>query len=126
MDLPEAVTRTIERCLELADQSLPAWIADVYLVGSLALDDYRDGLSDIDCVCVCDSSPSSVMLAQLRELHGELERTSVKPDLDAIYILREQLLHPPKGLVQAERGRIRRERNRRQLAYSRCDAGRIP
>jgi len=107
MGLPEAVARAVERYLDLADRRLPAWIGDMYLVGSLALDDYRDGHSDLDCVCVC--APSPAMLVQLRELHRELERAFAKPDLDAIYILREQLLHPPTetGVASYQGGRLR-------------------
>ena len=53
-DVPADVRRTVERYLGVADRLLPDRITGFYLVGSVALDAYRPGRSDIDFVAVLD------------------------------------------------------------------------
>jgi predicted nucleotidyltransferase len=47
----------------------------LYAGGSLAMGDFRPGLSDLDLVAVIDSGLSSHQLAELRDVHVDLRRT---------------------------------------------------
>ena len=48
--IPDDVGRIVTRYLELVDEMLPRRLEGLYLVGSVALDDYREGESDVDFV----------------------------------------------------------------------------
>lgn len=50
--LPTEVMAAMSAYLRLAYERLPDRISGLYLIGSLALDDYRPGQSDIDFVTI--------------------------------------------------------------------------
>ena len=54
--LPSEVSVTMSGYARLVDEKLPERIRGLYLTGSLALDDYRPGRSDIDFVAVSDTA----------------------------------------------------------------------
>jgi hypothetical protein len=70
-DVPADVRRTVDRYLGVADRLLPDRITGFYLVGSVALDAYRPGRSDIDFVAVLDGDGdmSAADLRRLRLVH---------------------------------------------------------
>jgi hypothetical protein len=72
--------------------------AALYLVGSLALGDYRPGQSDIDFVAVTGSPSDPSELRQLELLHRDLQRLVPNPSLDGIYVTWQQLQAAPQGL----------------------------
>jgi hypothetical protein len=84
--------------LRLADESLPGRISGLYLVGSLALNDYRPRQSDIDFVAVTDTALSPSELGQLNHLHSKLRRAVPHPKLDGVYVTWHQLQANPVGL----------------------------
>lgn len=84
--LPAEVARVISAHLRLTDESLPGQITGLYLVGSLALDDYQPGQSDIDFVAVTDTTLTPVQLARLGQLHNRLRRAMPEPKLDGVYV----------------------------------------
>jgi predicted nucleotidyltransferase len=97
MKLPETVQYSVEKYLSLVDRKLPDTVVAFYLVGSVALGDYQDGLSDIDFVAVCDNPLSSDELATAEELHRELADEVVEPDFDGVYVVRDRLRKAPDG-----------------------------
>jgi Domain of unknown function (DUF4111)/Nucleotidyltransferase domain len=70
-DVPADVRRTVDRYLGVADRLLADRITGFYLVGSVALDAYRPGRSDIDFVAVLDGDGdlSAADLRRLRLVH---------------------------------------------------------
>lgn len=96
--LPTEVAAATSAYLRLADESLPGRISGFYLVGSLALDDYRPGQSDIDFVAVTATSLSAAELEQLCRLHRRLRRTMRRPKLDGVYVTWSELQATPTGL----------------------------
>ncbi len=96
--LPTEVAAAMSAYLRLADERLPGRINGLYLVGSVALDDYRPGQSDIDFVAVADTALTSSELEQLRRLHSELSRTVPRPKLDGVYITWVELQAEPTSL----------------------------
>lgn len=82
----------------LLDEKLPERIRGLYLAGSVALDDYRPGRSDIDFVAVTDNALQPAELETLGQVHTELGRTVPRPELDGVYLTWAQLAAPPVGL----------------------------
>lgn len=84
--------------LRLADDRLPGRISGLYLVGSVALDDYGPGQSDVDFVAVTDTALTSSELEQLRRLHSDLWRAVRRPRLDGVYVTWRELQAEPTSL----------------------------
>lgn len=96
-NIPESVQVPVEKYLRLADRDLPEKILAFYVVGSLALNDYQEGLSDIDFVAVCDGPVSAKEMKKIEGLHGDLAAEFDKPDFDGVYVTPEQLRLAPDG-----------------------------
>jgi len=96
--LPTDVAAAISAYLRLADARLPGRISGLYLIGSLALGDYRPGQSDIDFVAVTDTALTPWELQQLERLHGELRRAAPRPRLDGVYVTWLDLQADPASL----------------------------
>jgi hypothetical protein len=64
------VERTAERYVAQLDQLLPHVVTGFYLVGSVALDAYRPGRSDVDFVAVLDRDLGPPELRRLRLQHA--------------------------------------------------------
>src|SRR5688572_8986145 len=101
--LPGEVSATMSAYARLVDDKLPERIRGLYLCGSLALDDYRTGRSDIDFVAVSDTALAGSELDVLRRVHAELRRTlppglKSGPKLDGVYLTWPALAAAPVGL----------------------------
>ena len=96
--LPGEVSATMSAYARLVDDTLPGRIRGLYLAGSLALDDYRPGRSDIDFVAVSDTKLQLSELEMLRRVHAELRRTMPGPELDGVYLTWSDLAAAPVGL----------------------------
>ena len=82
----------------LVDDKLPERIRGLYLTGSVALDDYRAGKSDIDFVAVSDTALEPSELEMLRQVHTELRRMLPAPKLDGVYLTWPALAAAPVGM----------------------------
>ncbi|MGC4880061.1 aminoglycoside adenylyltransferase domain-containing protein [Micromonospora sp. DT43] len=78
--------------MELADEIAPGLVQGLYLQGSIALGDYRAGVSDIDFVAVT-ARPADP--AVLRRLHAALKERVKSPYVDGVYVLPEDLRRDP-------------------------------
>lgn len=68
--VPAVVVRATTAYLRAADRLLPGRVVGCYIVGSVALDAYRDGRSDIDVLAVLDDEQvSRADVRRLRLLH---------------------------------------------------------
>jgi hypothetical protein len=88
----DTVTRTCLRFLKLADRHLPGLVEGLYLHGSIALGDYRPGVSDIDFVVVTSRRPD---IGPVRALHAEMRRHHRKPFFDGVYVSWDDLRSDP-------------------------------
>jgi hypothetical protein len=96
--LPVDVTRVVSTYLALADTEAPGLVEGLYLVGSLALADYRPGRSDIDVVAVTSAAASGPGLAALERTHARLRAAHRRPTLDGPYVTWTDLgRHPDLG-----------------------------
>src|SRR5687767_3479433 len=96
--LPSEVSATMSAYARLVDDKLPGRIKGLYLAGSVALDDYRPGRSDIDFVAVSDTAMEPSELETLRQVHTELRRMLPAPELDGSYLTWPALAAAPVGL----------------------------
>jgi hypothetical protein len=97
--LPGDVSATMAAYTRLVDRKLAGRIRGLYLTGSVALDDYRPGQSDIDFVAVTDAALQPSELEMLRRVHTELPRIQCGPKLDGIYLTWADLAAAPVGLA---------------------------
>jgi aminoglycoside adenylyltransferase-like protein/nucleotidyltransferase-like protein len=111
--LTEDVLMVVTRYLALADETLPDRVEGLYLVGSLALNDYQEGQSDIDFVALTGSPLSAGELDRAEAIHRALLTEIGRPPFDGIYITRSDLAHNPDDVEQAPHvleGRFHRDR----------------
>jgi len=107
------VREVTERYRALVDERLPGRIEGLYLVGSVALDDYRAGQSDIDFVAVASEAFVSEELDLLERVHRRLRSDIPKPWFDGIYVTWSELGRNPMDLKVApftHEGRFERGR----------------
>jgi hypothetical protein len=87
---------------DLIDRHHQGLLEGLYLVGSVAMDDYHPGRSDVDFVAVTTRPVSE---AEIGPVHAELAAYSrnrpaaeALPYFDGIYVTAEQLSGDPRGL----------------------------
>jgi len=103
------VQAVIEDFLTAADGALPGFIQRLDIVGALALDDYRPGASDIDCIAVIPARPDPGEVTTLRRLHARLQRRYPRPYFGGFYVTRHALRRDPtlaSGAPEAHVGRL--------------------
>lgn len=101
IELAPSVATVTGRLIELLDTQLPGQLVAFYLVGSVALGDYREGRSDIDFVAVLDGDHVGDTLAGI---HAALARAHPSVDCDGIYLHPGDLALPPSGTGIEVRG----------------------
>lgn len=92
--LPQAVGRRLDAYRALLDAEPAIPLLGLYLVGSLALGDYHDGISDIDFVALLPEPPGAETTDRLGRLHATL-LDSGGPSVDGLYLCRDHLRTPP-------------------------------
>jgi hypothetical protein len=78
--------------LEVADRRAPGLVEGLYLQGSVALGDYRSGVSDIDFVAVTGEVPA---VEAVGAIHADLRRMHRKPFFDGLYVSWDDLRQDP-------------------------------
>jgi hypothetical protein len=94
-DLPPPADTIVAAYLELVDAEVPGALAGLYLVGSLALDDFRPGHSDVDFVAVLAAHAEPTLLATLERVHAELSARFPQQLFEGIYLTRGDLSRDP-------------------------------
>lgn len=92
--LPDTAREALDRWLGAHDRAVPGLLADVHIVGSLALDDWRPR-RDIDVVAVMSREPVAEEIAALRSLGVDSA-----PTIDGPYLHPGDLASTPRPLVR--------------------------
>ena len=95
MTLPSPVQAVVDAFLTAVDAEVPSLIEGLYLVGSVALDDFRPHRSDIDFVAVMSRRPDVASLAALERIHIMLQEQWRRPFFDGIYVTWDDLASDP-------------------------------
>ncbi|MBW8725718.1 MAG: DUF4111 domain-containing protein [Inquilinus limosus] len=94
--LDDTARRRVEALLTRIDTARPGLLRGLYLVGSIALDDYRPGRSDIDFVATLAAPPGPEDLDALERIHAILA-TEPGPALDGVYLEEDALTRRPES-----------------------------
>lgn len=97
--LPPDVRALLGVFLPRLDAAVPGTIEGLYLVGSLALGDYRPGRSDVDFVAIVPERPGTKAMESLDQVHTLMRTDYPLPHLDGIYVTWSQLLRDPTTLA---------------------------
>src|SRR2546421_390931 len=81
--------------LALVDAEAPGLVQGVYLTGSLALSDFRPGMSDLDIVAVTATGCDAVAVAAMQRTHAKLAARYRRPAVEGPYVTWTQLTHDP-------------------------------
>lgn len=84
--IPERVQKVLTLFIDKCNKELPELLEGLYLHGSIAIDAYLEGQSDIDFVAVTSRKLTNDDAATLKNIHLELAETCKKPQLDGIYV----------------------------------------
>ena len=82
----EAVEHATRAYLGIVDEAVPGRIEGLYLVGSIALGDFRPAQSDIDFIAVVSGAPGTDELEALARVHARLRDQVWRPDLFGVYV----------------------------------------
>lgn len=77
--LDPSVQDVVGTYLEVVDAEAPDVVEGLYLHGSVALDDFRAVVSDLDFVAVTSTPLSPVGIEALRRAHRRLRHASASP-----------------------------------------------
>lgn len=89
--IPYAADVIIKKLIEGITTIKHDFITGVYLTGSVALNDFYPGKSDIDFLILCKQLPTGETTLQLKRLHRLIERRFKKWQLNGSYITNEAL-----------------------------------
>lgn len=100
-DLPSDVAGMTARYLALVDTDLPGRVESLYLVGSIALGDYRPGRSDVDFIAVVQKGLSEDEITALEHVHSALQSDHPMTPFDGFYMTWPDLAHNPEEIEAA-------------------------
>lgn len=109
MQLPNGVDTMVSTYLAAVDAAAPGLVAGLYLVGSVALGDFRPQRSDIDFVALTARRADGSDLEALGRIHRLPAARRRRPFFDGIYVTRSELAGDPALLERcptAHEGRL--------------------
>lgn len=111
MALPQVVDDVVGSYLDEVDAQVRGLIEGLYLIGSVAMGDFRRGgpvarfgpsgasVSDLDFVAVTAQPPGPPELAALARAHGRLTRRHRRPTFDGLYLTWPDLARDPADVL---------------------------
>ncbi|MFC6020574.1 aminoglycoside adenylyltransferase domain-containing protein [Plantactinospora solaniradicis] len=108
---PPQAQQVLDSYLAIVDTELPGQLEGLYLVGSVALDDFQPGASDVDFVAVTADPLSEEAEAAVARTHAAVSRRHARPHFDGFYVTWRDLAADPslaESALDAHEGRVRR------------------
>ena len=102
MRLPADVAALVASHTASLDERLPGVVEALYLVGSVALGDYRPGTSDVDFVAIASRPLGPSDRAALAAVHAKLGEVSAT-HCDRCYLDRARLAPPCRSAARRRR-----------------------
>lgn len=84
--LPADVADVVQVYLRLADDEAPGLVEGLYLVGSVALGEFRPYVSDVDFLAVTSAPLDKPSMAALDRVHRRLRAHRKRPAFDGYYV----------------------------------------
>ncbi|MGV2939204.1 aminoglycoside adenylyltransferase domain-containing protein [Mesobacillus sp. LC4] len=91
MVIPEVVDKVIKDYINLLNEHLPGTLEGLYIHGSIALDAYVEGSSDIDFITLTNRRLTVQDTEALSHIHRTIENKYNKLEMDGVYALREDM-----------------------------------
>lgn len=98
MRLPGPVQTVVDAYLAMVQVEAAQLVEGLYLVGSVALDDFQPHASDIDFIAVTARQPQAADLAALDRVHTRLRARQPRPFFDGLYVTWDDLARDPAQL----------------------------
>jgi hypothetical protein len=98
MALAEPVLAAAHAYCVAVDERAPKLLEGLYLSGSIALGDFCPGQSDLDFVAVTNRKLDAAITTVLERLHVDLSSIGGRPQLDGLYVTREDLKRDPRTI----------------------------
>ena len=89
------VADVVAAYLDAVDREAPRLVDGFYLIGSVALGEFRPRTSDVDFVAVTDAPLGTTALDALARAHARLRTRLPRPHLDGIYTTWDDLARNP-------------------------------
>jgi hypothetical protein len=89
--IPNSVEKVLNEYISLFNELLPETIKGLYIHGSLALNAYVEDSSDIDFITITKRRLNEDDSGALSSIHTTIANKYEKPEMDGVYILREDL-----------------------------------
>jgi hypothetical protein len=96
MTVPERVHTVVDDYLSIVDKLAPGLVQGLYLVGSVALDDFRPRASDVDFVAVTEKPLDAAAIEAVRRTHAELTKRHPRPHFNGPYVTWADLASDPR------------------------------
>lgn len=94
--MPEQVREVVDDYLAMTDNEVPGLIQGLYLVGSVALNDFHPRASDIDFVAVSDRELGDTAIEAVRRVHAQLAKRHPRPQFNGPYVTWAELAADPR------------------------------
>ncbi|UTE75664.1 aminoglycoside adenylyltransferase domain-containing protein [Rossellomorea sp. KS-H15a] len=88
-NVPRIVNSVLEEYMRLLNTYLPETLEGLYLHGSVALGAFVSDSSDIDFITITNRRLTTEDYDALNRIHTTLQQTFQKPEMDGVYILKE-------------------------------------
>lgn len=92
--VPDDVQAVLRHYLSRVDAAVPGLVEGLYLVGSLALEDYQPGVSNIDFIAVSSSPVGPEAEEALAAVHDDVGADPDRPPFEGSYVTFEELRAP--------------------------------
>ncbi len=84
--IPNTVQKVLDLYIDKVNNDLPGLLEGLYLHGSIVIDAYQEGESDVDFVAVTSRELTKEDVSTLKNIHLNLAETCKNPQLDGIYV----------------------------------------
>ncbi|WP_424354319.1 nucleotidyltransferase domain-containing protein [Methanobacterium sp. MBAC-LM] len=85
--MPEYVEIVVNDYIDIFNTKLPDLMESFYLIGSVALNDYHKGKSDIDFISIIKKEINASELEKIKEIHKKIESKYPKSNLEGSYVI---------------------------------------
>ncbi len=92
INLPAPADRIMVEFISKISDIEPNFLEGVYLTGSIAMNDFYAGKSDIDFLVLCKTLPEKRTAARLHRVHQTIARHYSKPNMSGSYLAADSLL----------------------------------
>ena len=98
MPVHHLVQEVVSSYLDAVDDEAPGLVEGLYLIGSIALGEFRPHTSDIDFVAVTAKQPDAATIVKLTRAHNRLRKVWPRPFFDGRYVTWKDLARDPRQI----------------------------